>query len=126
MSDGSRRVTVAMQAIHASRVHWSKAETDNWVTSLCLILVFGGALVSATFFGMVIGVPALVAGLVLGALRLAGLNPFASYLSKKTKLEGPCPYCKNPIVLLSSKASLTCGRCRQEVVVRGDDFIALP
>jgi ribosomal protein S27AE len=115
-----------MQAIHANRTHWTKTETDDWVTSLCLILVFGGALVSATFFGMVIGVPALVAGLVLGALRLAGLNPFVSYLSKKTKLEGPCPYCTDPIVLLSSKSSFTCGRCRHEVVVRGDDFIALP
>jgi hypothetical protein len=115
---------VAERTIHARRSQWSAKEANDWVTSLCLVLVFGGALVSATFVGMVIGVPALLGGLILAALRVAGFNPVARRLSRKTKLEGPCPYCDNPVVLLSSKASFRCVHCRQEVFVREDDFIA--
>lgn len=76
------------------------------------LLVLGG-LLSATGIGAIIGVPMILAGLLL---------PFIGPILGFNSIKGPCPYCGYSVQALPTDPGLNCPACKQRIVVREKRF----
>lgn len=75
------------------------------------LLMTGGAFVSLTGVGLIVGIPAILLGLVLPFL--GGTSLFATGLT----WQGACPHCRTGLNVPVQGPSFTCGACRRAFVL---------
>jgi DNA-directed RNA polymerase subunit RPC12/RpoP len=80
-------------------------------------LIVLGILLSLTGLGAIIGIPVAFIGFVMA---LSG--PFSGFFV----LEGPCPYCGTQITTSKTKQGVTCGGCKQRVLIRDKQLVKIP
>jgi hypothetical protein len=78
-----------------------------FIAGLVMTLILG----QESTYGLVFGIPLLIAGLVLPLFMMRGL--FA-----RNEVSGNCPYCDAPIRTSDATLRLRCTSCGREVAVR--------
>jgi DNA-directed RNA polymerase subunit RPC12/RpoP len=73
-----------------------------------------GAILCLTVVGAVIGIP----------LWIGGYRQQRRVL--KAGLRGPCPYCGSSVTASSLMPGVKCLACKKRIVVKGNQFVAVP
>lgn len=76
-----------------------------------------GILCSMIIIGMIIGIPLILAGIVV----IIGSPVIALYI-----LEGKCPFCQNAVIVTPGKKMLKCRSCKQRSSIREMHLVPVP
>lgn len=76
------------------------------VSTLGLLFLSGGMLVSLTGVGLVLGVPMILVGVLIPLLSIAASN-----------WDGPCPHCRSTMRVPVQGSQFTCGACKRKFVL---------
>lgn len=93
------------------RINESNAKTIGWLAGF--MLLFFGFLISLTGIGAVVGIPLMIAGVVI---------PFTSRNPKYTLYKVICPTCGYEVTT-TKKPGLTCKACKKRMVLQGDRYV---
>lgn len=86
----------------------------GWVAFL--VLITGGAVVSFTGIGILVGVPMIIAGL---------LAPFLGALMGWERLIGDCPWCGSEVRCFATSPGVDCPACKKRIVIKDKRFIGI-
>lgn len=79
----------------------------------CMIPI--GVALCLTGIGAIIGVPLIIAGLIM---------PFQG-LQRRKMLQGPCPWCRQPVRIGTAAVGFNCPACAKRIIVRSHNFIGM-
>ncbi len=80
------------------------------------ILIFIGILLSATGIGMLIGIPLIIAGLIV---------PFFYSVAALAGRKGNCPYCDFEVESPIAQDAMNCPVCKNRIIIKNNKFIRL-
>lgn len=84
-------------------------------STMGVLLILGGSLVSLTGIGAIIGIPMIIAGI---GCFVAG--PIAG--AKMKVVDGVCPYCNGKVQTFATIRALDCPECKQRILFRDGLF----
>jgi len=95
---------------------FDSAYSFSFAIAIGLILFIAGLVISltlgeGTIFGLIFGIPLLIAGLAVPLIMMR--DQF-----KQSDVAGPCPYCAAPIKTSDATIRLECPACHQLVIVK--------
>jgi hypothetical protein len=95
---------------------FDSAYSFSFAIAIGLILFIAGLVISltigeGTIFGLIFGIPLLIAGLAVPLIMMR--DQF-----KQSDVAGPCPYCAMPIKTSDATIRLECPACHQLIIVK--------
>jgi hypothetical protein len=85
-----------------------------FIAGLVISLVLGGG----SIFGLIFGVPLLIAGFVVPLIMMRSIF-------QRNEVSGPCPYCSAPITTSDATIRLECPTCQGKIAVSEGKFNAM-
>lgn len=84
-----------------------KTSSSGWV-GFGVFAIIGGLLFCLTGIGVIIGVPAIIVGVVM--------------IFNRHTIEGECPYCGHKLMTTPNTPGIDCQACKKRILVKGDQF----